>query len=161
MDWCLAQRETVLAPSKARIQLAVECFCSLLCRNHEKLSEMLPTTPRAVVCVCQRMYPCSSLLWLQLWASGPAALGNTLWSAVVRNGWGIYIFKFGENFTGAKLKKESQYSEFLAGISTTVRVLKQLIGVPNQHMLRWDCPGDKVQFAPLCWSKSADQHAQG
>lgn len=58
-------------------------------------------------------------------------------------------------------KKEGQYSEFLAGISTDTSLLKQLIGVPKQHVLDWDCPGDKDQFALLYWCKSAGQHAQG
>lgn len=152
MDWYLAQCETVLfwLLLKNVFSWPWRGFCSLLRRSYEKLSEMSSSTPRRVVCLCPRMCPCSSLLWLQLWGS---ALGNTLWSAPVRNGWGIYIFKFGENIHGSKFKKEGKYSEFFAGISTTVCPLKQLIGVPPR------CDTD--QFALRHGCKAAGQHAQG
>lgn len=33
--------------------------CSLLCRSHKKLSEMLSAAPGIALCVCQRMCPCA------------------------------------------------------------------------------------------------------
>lgn len=102
-----------LPSSKERTQLAAEGFLQLA------MQELWET---------MKCYQPHQKQWLQLWSS---VLGNTLWSALVRNGWGICRFKFGEKFHGPELKKESQYSEFLAGISATVSLWNNSLGFPT------------------------------
>lgn len=111
-------------------------WCSLLCSRQEKLSEMLSAAPGVAVCVCQRTCPCAHR------GSGQEMQDITHQSAQVRNGWDVYIFKSGEIVCGSKLKKESPYSSFLAGI-LIMNLPKQLVGVPKQHMPHWDCPGGR------------------